>query len=299
MKTLHCRLFCLLIMTFYFCIDEVYAQKEVLYEQYIQNPMAINPAFTGIRQDFNMSVLLRRRWFFLPNSPITQTFAMDGTVAGGKVGIGLQALNDRMSPYFTTGVYGSAAYHLNTSSDWKISVGIQGGVNVLPVYDFASNSAMNRALGSFGAGFWVHSEKYYLGVSKPELLSQGYGNRQTTFEYRQPLYITAGVTFEPASLVKVTPSVLLVQEKGAGLRVDAGARAWYDERVGIGLFYRAARVNYVQASGELQVSNNVRVGYTYNSKAHESGIAGINNNFLSMHELMLKFVPNPSGFHLN
>jgi len=50
------------------------AQREVLYEQYIQNPMAINPAFTGIREDFNMTVLLRRRWFTIPNSPITQTF---------------------------------------------------------------------------------------------------------------------------------------------------------------------------------------------------------------------------------
>jgi type IX secretion system PorP/SprF family membrane protein len=293
------RLFFFFLVATICPLEEAYAQKEVLYEQYIQNPMAINPAFTGVREDFNMSVLLRRRWFLLPNSPISQTFAMDGTIAGGKVGIGLQALSDRMSPYFTTGVYGSAAYHLNASADWKISLGIQGGINVLPVYDFASNTSVNRALGSLGAGVWIHSEKYYLGISKPELLSQGYGSRQTTFEYRQPLYVTAGATFEAIDLVKITPSILIVQEAGTNLRVDAGARAWYDEKIGIGLFFRSARVNYIQASGELQVSNNVRVGYTYNSKAHESGITGTGNNLLSMHELMLKLVPNPSRFHIN
>lgn len=276
-----------------------YAQKEVLYEQYIQNPMAINPAFTGVRQDFNMSVLLRRRWFLIPNAPITQTFAMDGALANGKVGLGLQALNDRMSPYYTTGVYGSAAYHWDASVTWKVSLGVQGGINVLPVYDFASGTSLNRALGSFGVGVWVHSDDFYLGVSKPELLSQGYGNRQNTFEYSKPLYITAGATFQPNDQVKIMPSMLFVQESGYKLRIDVGGRVWYGEKVGIGAHYRMARVNYVQLSGEAQVGKNVRLGYIYNSRAIESSIVGINNNPISIYEIMLKFTPNPSGFHTN
>lgn len=276
-----------------------YAQKEVLYEQYIQNPMAINPAFTGIREDFNMSVLLRRRWFLIPNAPITQSFATDGTLANGKLGIGLQALNDRMSPYYTTGVYGSAAYHMDASVSWKISIGVQGGINVLPVYDFATNTSQNRALGSFGVGIWVHSDQLYFGVSKPELLSQGYGGRQSAFKYRQPLYITAGAQLETSDLVKIIPSVLIVQESGRKLRVDIGGRLWYNEKVGVGAFYRMAQLNYIQLSGEFQASRNVRLGYIYNSRAIESGIVGVNNNPISLHEIMLKFVPNPSGFHLN
>ena len=279
--------------------SQSYAQKEVLYEQYIQNPMAINPAFTGVREDFNMSVLLRRRWFLIPNAPITQTFAMDGTLAKGKVGLGLQALNDRMSPYYTTGVYGSAAYHWDASVSWKVSFGLQGGINVLPVYDFASGTSLNRALGSFGLGVWAHSDNLYFGISKPELLSQGYGNRQNSFEYSKPLYITAGASFQPTDQVKITPSVLFVQETGYKLRVDVGGRVWLYEKIGLGAFYRMARVNYVQLSAEAQVGKNVRLGYIYNSRAIESSIVGINNNPISLHEIMLKFTPNPSGFHTN
>jgi type IX secretion system PorP/SprF family membrane protein len=288
-----------LVVSAFLLPSRSYAQKEVLYEQYIQNPMAINPAFTGVRQDFNMSVLLRRRWFLIPNAPITQTFAMDGTVANGKVGLGLQALNDRMSPYYTTGVYGSAAYHWDASVTWKVSLGVQGGINVLPVYDFASGTSLNRALGSFGVGVWIHSDEFYLGISKPELLSQGYGDRQNTFEYSKPLYVTGGATFQPTDQVKITPSLLLVQESGQKLRIDVGGRLWYDEKVGVGAFYRMARVNYVQLSAEAQLGRNVRLGYIYNSRAIESSIVGINNNPISIHEVMLKFVPNPSGFHLN
>jgi type IX secretion system PorP/SprF family membrane protein len=276
------------------------AQKEVLYEQYIQNPMAINPAFTGIREDFNMTVLLRRRWFLIPNAPITQSFSMDGTTANGKIGLGLQALNDRMSPYFTTGVYGSAAYHWDASVRWKVSFGVQGGINVLPVYDFASNTSQNRALGSFGAGVWLKSDRYYFGISMPEVLSQGYGgSRQASFEYRKPIYLTAGATLQTTDMVKFVPSLLIVQEKGAKLRIDLGSRVWYNEKVGVGAYYRMAQLNYFQLSGEAQVSPNVRVGYIYNSRAIESGIVGVNNSPISLHEVMLKFIPSPTGFHIN
>lgn len=284
-----------------FLSSKSFAQREVLYEQYIQNPMAINPAFTGIREDFNMTVLLRRRWFTIPNSPITQTFAMDGTVANGKIGLGLQALNDRLSPYYTTGVYGSGAYHWDASVSWRVSLGVQGGINVLPLYDFASGVSTNGVLGSFGAGIWVrYAEQFYLGVSKPELLSQNFGSgRQSLFTYRQPLFVTAGATFDAGEKTQVTPSVLIVQEKGLPLRVDVGARAWYDEKIGFGAFYRMASVNYVQVSGEAQLGKNVRLGYIFNSRAIESSIVGINNNPLTIHELMLKFIPSPTKFHLN
>ncbi len=274
------------------------AQKEVLYEQYIQNPMSINPAFTGVRQDFNMSLLLRRRWFTIPNSPITQTFAMDGALANGKVGLGLQALNDRISNYYTTGVYGSAAYHFDASVTWKVSLGVQGGINVLPVYDQNSGFSSNRALGSVGAGIYLHSEQFYLGVSKPELLSQSYGQR-SGFEYSKPLYVSVGATLEPDEQFKVLPSVLVVQQKDRKLRVDAGARVWYNEKVGIGAFYRMARDNYFQFSAEVQLTGNLRLGYIVNTRAIESGIYGSGGAPISIHEAMLKFTPSPTRFHFN
>ncbi|WP_207505405.1 PorP/SprF family type IX secretion system membrane protein [Telluribacter humicola] len=275
------------------------AQREVLYEQYQQNPMAINPAFTGVREDFNMTVILRRRWFFLPNSPITQTFATDGMLANGKIGIGLQALNDRMSVYGTTGAYGSVAYHLAASGTMKVSLGVQGGVNVLPVYDFSSNTSVNRALGSFGVGLWLRSDRFYAGISKPELLDQGYGSRQFTSVYRRPLYLLAGGQYDLSADVMVLPQVLVVQESGSRLRVDVGARAWFYEKIGLGASFRTAIQNYLQLSAEAQVSNNVRVGYMFNSKAIERGSLTSSTAPAGMHELMLKFVPNPSGFHRN
>ncbi len=279
-----------------------FAQREVLYEQYVQNPMAINPGFTGVREDFNMTAMFRRKWFNIQNSPTSQTFAADGTVADGKFGIGFQALNDQTSYFTTTGFVGSFAFHLGLSDTWKLGLGAQGGINVLPVSD-GTLISNNRALGSFGLGAWLRSEQWYLGVSKPELLSQKFGDQALGTFYRRPLYITAGGSHQLSEDVMMLPHILLIQEKDHDLRFDFGSRFWFKEKVGLGASYRvgggynsaSAKVDYLQLTVEAQVGRNVRLGYFYSTRQAEqiyaqySGPKGI-------HELMLKFIPNPKGF---
>lgn len=278
-----------------------YAQREVLYEQYLQNPMAINPAFTGVREDFNMTATLRRRWFSMPNSPVSQTFFSDGTVANGKVGIGLQALNDRMSAYQNVGVYASAAYHFDVSATWKVSLGAQGGINVLPVGD-GSGYYNDRALASAGVGIWVRSDAFYVGVSKPEILSEGFGINQTvTFAYQKPLYVMMGGKLPLDNDFQLLPTILLVQQKDKDFRVDVGSRLWYDEKIGVGASYRMGDIKFLQLSGEVQLGRNIRLGYTYNSKPIEfiTNTTSASAAPISIHELMIKFIPSPTRFHYN
>lgn len=280
----------------------VLAQREVLYEQYVQNPMAINPGFTGAREDFNMTAMFRRKWFNIPNSPSSQTFAADGSFSNGKFGVGFQALNDQTSYFTTTGFVGSFAFHLGLSDTWKLGLGAQGGINVLPVSDgtFITN---NRALGSFGLGAWLRSDQLYFGISKPEVLSQEFGDQVVGSLYRRPLYVMAGGSYDLSEQVMMLPHVLFIQEKDHKLRADFGSRFWFNEKVGIGASYRvgggynavSAKVDYLQLTAEVQIGRNVRLGYFYSTRQVEqiyssySGPKGI-------HELMLKFIPNPKGF---
>lgn len=284
-----------------FSFGNAFAQREVLYEQYVQNPMAINPGFTGVRENFNMTALFRRKWFTIQNSPSSQTFAADGTVADGKVGIGFQALNDQTSYFTTTGLSASVAYHIAVNDLWKLGIGVQGGINVLPVSDISYST--NRALGTFGLGAWLRSENLYLGISKPEIISQSFGSQAINNFYRRPLYIMAGGSHELSDDVMLLPHILFVQEKDHKLRVDIGSRFWFNEKVGIGASYRAgggynsfsAKVNYLQVSAEVQAGKNVRLGYFYSTRQVEQIYASYSGP-KGIHELMLKFIPNPGGF---
>lgn len=290
------------LLLFMLTAESAFAQREVLYEQYLQNPMAINPAFTGVRGDFNMTAMFRRKWFNIQNSPSSQTFAADGTFGNGKFGAGFQALNDQTSYFTTTGISGSFAYHLGISDQWKFSVGAQGGINVLPVVDRAATST-NRALGTFGIGAWLRSDQLYFGVSKPEILAQDFGSQAIAGFYRRPLYIMAGGSYDLSEDVMLLPHVLVVQEKDHKLRTDLGARFWFNEKVGIGASYRiggsqhafSSDVNFLQLSAEVQVGNNVRLGYFYSTRQVEQ-IYTYTTGPKGIHELMLKFIPNPSGF---
>jgi type IX secretion system PorP/SprF family membrane protein len=277
-----------------------YGQREVLFEQYLQNPMAINPAFTGVRETFNMTAMFRRKWFNIHNSPSSQTFAADGSFANGKFGAGFQALNDQTSYFTTTALSASFAYHLGISDTWKLAFGAQGGINVLPVFDVAAST--NRALASFGVGAWLHADQFYFGISKPEVLSHSFGDQVVDSFYRRPLYIMTGGSYELADDILLLPHALIVQEKDHDLRLDLGTRFWFNEKVGIGVSYRtggvynvysSGKVNFFQLSAEVQAGKNVRLGYFYNTRQIEqigySGPKGI-------HELMLKFVPSPNGF---
>ncbi|KAA0989005.1 PorP/SprF family type IX secretion system membrane protein [Dyadobacter aurulentus] len=285
------------------CWQSAFAQREVLYEQYVQNPMAINPGFTGVREDFNMTAVFRRKWFNIRNSPSSQTFAADGTVANGKFGIGFQALNDQTSYFTTTGFSASFAYHLGISDEWKLGLGAQGGINVLPVADQSGYIGNNRALGTFGIGAWLRSEQLYIGVSKPELLAQNLGNQPAVSVYRRPLYIMAGGSYDVGDEILMLPHVLFVQEKERKLRFDLGTRFWFSEKVGIGASYRmgggytglSSKVDYLQLSAEVQVGRNVRLGYFYSTRTAEQIYASYTGP-KGIHELMLKFVPNPKGF---
>jgi type IX secretion system PorP/SprF family membrane protein len=292
----------LLFLTTVFCAIECAAQKGVLYEQYFQNPMAINPAFTGVREAFNMTAMFRRKWFRVQGAPSSQTFSADGVCGGGKYAAGFQALNDQTSAFSTTGVYGSFAYHLGLSDKWKLGLGLQGGVNVVPVFDLSLVNSTNRALGSFGLGAWLRSEQFYLGISKPELLSPSFGDQRIAYYYRRPLYVMAGGSYDLDENVMLLPHVLVVQEKDYNLRVDVGARFWFNEKMGIGGSYRmgggnsfgSSNINYLQLSAEVQVGKNVKLGYFYGTKQIE--IITTYNGPKGIHELMLKFTPNPNGF---
>lgn len=301
------RLLALLALSLLASVHSTTAQKEVLYYQYQQNPMAINPAYTGNRETMHLLAMFRRKMFNLGQgqaqgfrgggSPVTQSLAIDGAVADAKVGIGLQALNDRMGGFSTTGIYASAAYWMNLADNASVSVGAVGGVSFLPIGDLVS--VVNKAFPSVGFGVYYQSDTFFGGVSMPEFLSKEYKlSGQFVFQSVRPLFVQVGTKLQPTDAVLLYPSVLVTQAKGRKLGTDINAKAWYMEKIGLGLSYRInslgyTPVNYLQFSAEYQLSAPIRVGFTYNTQTPE---APVNTYQKSVIELLFRYTPNLEGF---
>ncbi|GAB3904127.1 type IX secretion system membrane protein PorP/SprF [Larkinella knui] len=281
----------------------VLAQREVLYSQYLINPLTINPAFAGSRESLTMTAVFRRKWFGLQGQsfPITQSFGADGSLAGGKIGIGFQALNDRMGLYSTTGFYGSLAYRITLPSMAKLSFGASGGINVIPIYDPASSSGINKAMPSVGAGVYYEAERFWAGVSVPELVNRPIsiaGGQNAPVRYQRPVFINFGGRLVAGEGIDFLPSILLTQQTDHPLGIDLNAKVWIEQKLGLGLSYRAnnstliTTMNYFVAMAEYELSKSIRVGYSLSSKQVE-------NPFYpqkSVHELIFRFTPSPTKF---
>ena len=279
--------FCLLSASY-----NLQAQREVQYSQYLVNPLSINPAVTGVRENFHFNAILRRQVIpGVQSLPITQSFAMDGSVGNGKVGLGLQGLNDRVS--FNTAVFGSSSYI------FKISIGALGGINVLPSRNIISTGgSINKALASAGVGIYYQDETFFGGVSMPEVLKQQYEYNNTSglLNYQRPIFVQIGLKKELTEDIKLTPSILLTKPENSKIRMDVNALLNYKTRFMVGASIRFGTTTYWQGLLAYDFSKNIRIGYTYNSRRVEdfngqtSSISGVGKG---IHEIVFTLQPNP------
>jgi type IX secretion system PorP/SprF family membrane protein len=278
-----------------------FAQREVQYGQYWINQMAINPAYTGARETFHLNAILRKQIFFGRfggggGGQSTQTFAMDGAVGENKnIGIGLQGLNDGTSGYNNTAIFANMAYHYRLSETQKISVGVSGGVNVLPVYDMASLQSQSKALAGVGAGIRYEDEMLWIGVSMPEIMQKSFsGNGQNmTFSYNRPIFFNAGTLLVMDDDWTITPSILIAKYNAVGF--DINAKATYRQKIEAGLSYRQHRLdsfrrtNYFQALATYKFGPNLNLGATYSTAVPEA----FSGNGYGIFEMTVTFEPNP------
>ena len=298
------RSFLLLLLTF--LSHPLWAQQEVLYSQYLTNPLAINPAVAGSRESFMLTGMLRRKWFGVRDAPITQSFAADGTVAGGQIGLGFQALNDRMGYFNTTGIYGSMAYRFALPALARLSVGVQGGVNILP-FQSQNSATLNQTQLSLGVGVYYKSDRFFAGVSVPEVAGKVTGLVQSGAVVRlpgiQPVMVQVGAPVSIDDDAVLIPSVLVSKLIGDAARpvgVDLNLQLWLQEQFGFGLSYRrntpgSVQTNYLYAQAQYQITKALRLSYEFYSQTPENPNASLYFQ-PSVHEIGVRFSPNTLTF---
>jgi type IX secretion system PorP/SprF family membrane protein len=281
----------------------LFAQRQVQYGQYLFNPMAINPAMAGSAETFRFNAIFRRQWIQnIQGLPLSQTFAIDGKIGGSSeesrqtndrknfFGLGLQGLLDRTGLASNTAISANIAYHYQLSETQRLSVGLSGGINTLPIFDAASGQIRNKALGSFGAGINYQSDLFWLGLSMPEILNS-YANatNQSVSYVDKPIFVHGGLNMQIADDIGFKTSFLLSQ-KG---EYHVNAQAIYQDKIGALLSYRSLksgidRRNFIHGMITYNLTKNVMIGYSYSSRMAENPL-----NDREIHELAFTFIPNP------
>lgn len=273
------------------------AQQVAMYSQYMFNTLAINPAYAGSRNTISATALFRSQWTGIQGSPKTGTFTIDAPLNNERIGLGLQIFSDKLGVTQTTGAVISYAYRIKME-EGTLSFGLQGSANQFRA-NFSSVSLdpsgiqndpafrdVNKLLLNAGSGVYYNSEKFYIGLSTPELLdnklSDNASDSVSTARQSLHLFLASGYVFPLGTEFKIKPSALLKGVKGAPIQLDINATLWIKDVIAIGAQYRSSAD--VSALMELQISPQIRIGYAYDRsitllKSYNSG----------SHEIMLRY----------
>jgi type IX secretion system PorP/SprF family membrane protein len=252
------------------------------------NGLAINPAYAGSHDALDITALGRFQSSGIDGAPETQTFSIHTPIKNKKIGLGLNVINDKIGVTQQTGFYLAYAYKIEFDGS-TLSMGLQGGGTLVDARysqllirqpgDPVANGDIKAFKPNFGAGLYFYSEKYYLGLSMPQILDAG---NQEISVY-QPIIFTAGYVFTLNSALKLKPNILLKTVGSDPVEFNYNMNLLIHEALWLGVSYRPN--NTMNLIMELQLTEKLRFGYAYDFGIND--LAKVNSG---SHEFMLNFL---------
>ncbi len=259
---------------------EVNAQQDPIYGLYINNPLVINPAYTGINNNLTAFTTYRSQWAGFDGSPTTFNAGGHISLRQNKIGAGLMVVSDRIGENNNTQVNGTFAYKLPLSDGTTLSFGMQAGFinykmdpSKLTLQDPTDPlfAPVNQMKPNIGAGVMVKGDKFMVGISMPRLINGSFdlGGQKINI-YQQTFYFLGSYLFFLSERVVLKPSVLLKAASGSPLSTDVNVNFIIDRNYSAGLYTRSfntygitAQVNFLdkyRLTYALEIPTNHSVG---------------------------------------
>ncbi|MDX1365258.1 MAG: type IX secretion system membrane protein PorP/SprF [Arenibacter latericius] len=269
-------------------------QSDSQFTQYMYNAMSFNPAYAGNRGSLTFMATYRNQWVGLEGAPKTLNFSVHTPMGLNRVGLGLGVTSDKIGPSSENTVTTDFSYTIQLNrNNMKLSFGLKAGLNLLDIdknklmiYDPNDFDLENKNIAApvIGTGFYLHSDKWYVGLSTPNILeTEEYDDiKVSTATEKMHFYLIAGYVFDLNSEFKFKPAILTKAVSGAPVSVDVSANFLFHERVTLGAAYRWDAA--VSALAGFQVNENIMIGYSY-----DYGTTALSNYNDGSHEIFIRF----------
>lgn len=281
----------------------VSAQQDPQYTQYIYNPSVINPAYAGSRDAISILGLHRSQWLGLDGAPVTQTLSGHSPLGDGNLGLGLSLWNDKIGPTAETLGAVDFSYGLDFGTEARFNFGIKVGLHVLDVnfnelniFDISDTELENNIDGRvapvLGLGGFYYTDRWYVGVSTPNLLQtkhfntdrRGVNATQFVVEEEIHYYAIAGYVFNISEEIDFKPATLIKYIASAPVQIDITANFLFYDKLTLGAAYRwDAAVSGLVA---FQINPQFMVGFAYDREVTQLGNTTFNNG---SYEVFLRF----------
>ncbi|OUR92163.1 hypothetical protein A9Q87_06670 [Flavobacteriales bacterium 34_180_T64] len=274
---------------------DINAQQDPQYTQYMYNTMTVNPGYAGQRDVLSVTGLYRTQWVGIDGAPKTMTFGLHTPLRNERIGLGLNVVNDQLGPanetYFDVNF--SYSIRVNESGNTKLSFGVKGGFHLLNtdwsegIYqnpDSAFSENLNLFSPTVGAGLYMHSNKWYLGLSVPNFITTKHYDdfQESIAAERLHYFLIGGYVFDLSENTKLKPAFLAKVVSGAPLIADLSLNALFNDKLTLGMAYRWD--DSVSGLAGFQLNEGLFIGYAYDLTT-----TNLNNYNNGTHEIMLRF----------
>tara|TARA_B100001093_G_scaffold519883_1_gene611153 strand:+ start:65740 stop:66657 length:918 start_codon:yes stop_codon:yes gene_type:complete len=267
------------------------AQQLPQITQYMENNYAINPAFAGMYDYYQLNTTVRNMWDGVPDAPKTTILSIYGK-RSENIGIGGSVYSDQAGALSRIGGNVSYAYHTKLSDQIKISLSlsagfiqykiIKGQTNVQDPNDplFVGGDVI-RSLPDATFGTVVYANKWYAGISVPQLLANNVNHQDRNAMNFQDdtdgdgkldrhYYIVGAYKYEINPFWTVEPTFLFKSSSTTN-QFDVGVRGIWDDKLWLGTSYRSNAD--ISAIAGYTISDRYTIGYSVDMSNSELGMS--------------------------
>lgn len=277
--------------------NDAWAQQDAQYTQYMYNTMSVNPAYAGSRGQLSVAALYRSQWVGLDGAPETWTVNLHSPIRNSKVGYGISIVNDKIGEGTIQETYIDAlvSYTIDVSLKGKMSFGLKLGGNLLnldfeqlrqrPGFEESTNTdnIENKFSPNVGLGLYYHTDKFYAGLSAPNLLETEHFDGSTSdandidflSQDRINFYLITGYVFDLNDNLKFKPALLSKVVGGAPLQVDISTTFLFAEKFSLGAAYRWDAA--ISGLAGFQITDQIMLGLAYDSETTSLGDTQFNS----------------------
>jgi len=131
MNKRHFRYKIVLCIAIFFCCGQYTYAQDLIFSQYYNSPLHINPAFAGIVAYPNFTANHRSQWPSLSRAYTTYAVTYDQYFRDFNSGIGFLAVTDDQGAgsLKSTKIGAAYSYNLKFNGDWQIRIGLEASFN--------------------------------------------------------------------------------------------------------------------------------------------------------------------------
>jgi type IX secretion system PorP/SprF family membrane protein len=263
--------------------------------------LGVNPGYAGAENTINGLILNRYQWEGMNGAPKTLVFSFDAATSlfGRTTGLGLNIISDQLG--FAKNILINANYAYRTELSFgNLGIGLSAGFYNQSIngnwtspegdqYTPPSSDPgvpqgeVSQLVPDFGAGIFLTSQKYYLGISATHLNEAPIEYDEVAGAYlTRHYYLTGGYNIKLGDpLFELRPSFLFKSDIATWM-LDVNANIVYNDKFWGGISYRVDDALALLMG--LELANGLRVGYSFDLVTSAIGYYGF-----ASHEVFVSY----------